>query len=138
MSNMSMQPSSENTPQANNAPAVLPSLNAEAAYGPVYPELYMKLRPHIDMACDILNTYGPVMPTQRQLEQVSDGVLEEFCALYPEMVDYMHRDDPQGDPPSFFGMPGGRPGRFRRRGIGRDLISTLLLAELFNRGFFFF
>lgn len=143
MQSNSMQPMENNAAalqNSGNIPAEAPALNEAQAYGAVYPELYMKLKPHIDMACDILNTYGATMPTQHQLEQVADGVLNEFCALYPEMSDYMHRDDPPEDVPVFYGMPGGRPGfprrpRFRRRGIGRDLIATLLLAELFDRGF---
>lgn len=104
----------------------------------IYPEIFFKLRPHIDMTCDMIGTYGGIMPTQEQLEQLSDGILDGFCNMYPDMADYMHKDDPAGDPPRFRG--GFRPGfgfGFRRRGLGRDLITSLLLAELLRRGFYY-
>jgi len=102
----------------------------------VYPEIFFRLKPHIDMACDLIGVYGDIMPTQGQLEQLSDGIFDDFCNMYPDMAEYMHSDDSAGDPPPFRG--GFRPGfgfRFRRRGIGRDLIASLLLAELLGRGF---
>lgn len=106
----------------------------------IYPEVFFKLKPHIDMMCDLIDTYGGSMPTQVQLEQLSDGIFDDFCNMYPDMADYMHKDDPAGDPPPFRGgfRGGFRPGfgfGSRRRGIGRDLIDSLLLAGLLSRGF---
>lgn len=142
MSNMSNMPNmpemKENYPMAmsNESMAEEPLSNRA-----IYPEIYFKLKPHIDMACDQIGTYGGSMPTQAQLEQVSDGIFDDFCNMYPDMADYMHKDDPAGDPPPFRGgfRRGFRPGfGFRRRGLGRDLIDSLLLAGLLSRGFFFF
>ena len=138
--NPNMPEMNENYPQAmgNENMAEEPM-----SKGAVYPEIYFKLKPHIDMACDQIGTYGGRMPTQGQLEQISDGIFDNFCNMYPDMANYMHRDDPPGDPPPFRGgfRGGFRPGfgfGFRRRGLGRDLVDSLLLAGLLNRGFFFF
>lgn len=133
--NSKMPEVQENYPRAMNEEGMAenPMLNSA-----IYPEIQFRLKPHIDMVCDLIGTYGGGMPTQGQLEQLSDGIFDDFCDMYPDMANYMHRDDPAGDPPPFF-RGGFRPGfgfRFRRRGLGRDLISTLLLAELLRRGFF--
>lgn len=98
-----------------------------------YPEIYYKLMPFITMTVDLLFSYG-MMPTQQQLEKVSDGIFDDFCTMYPEMAAYMGKDD---SVPAFaFNTPFGggfRPGhRFRRRGLGRDLIDIWLLSQLFG------
>lgn len=131
------EPNANGMEKANPNEAAKPNIDDAWKYRATYPELYYKLRPHIDMACDLVGTYGSVMPTRKQLEQLSDGIFEDFCKLYPEMSGYMHRDDPQDDPPPFRG--GFRPGfGFRRRGLGRDLIDTLLLAGLLGRGYYYY
>lgn len=121
-----------NMPEVKNNENIAEEPMSNAA---IHPEIYFKLKPHIDMVCDLIGTYGGCMPTQSQLDQLSDGIFDDFCSMYPDMADYMHRSDPAGDPPRFRG--GFRRG-FRRRGVGRDLIGSLLLAELLNRGFVFF
>jgi hypothetical protein len=137
------QPNMPEIQKANPQVAVKPSIDDAMTYRAVYPEIYFKIKPHIEMACDVVGTYGSIMPTQGQLEQMSDGIFEDVCKLYPDMADYMRKDDPAGDPPPFGdGFRGGfRPGfgfGFRRRGLGRDLIDTLLLAELLNRGYYYY
>lgn len=109
------------------------------AYRSVYPEVYYKLKPYISMACDLMDSYGIVVPTQQQVDDMVDGIYDDFCKMYPDMSGYMKRDenDSAGDPPPF--RDGFRPMfGFRRRGPGRDFIEALLLAELFGRGRFFF
>jgi hypothetical protein len=122
--------------KANPDEVAKSSIDDAWTYRATYPELYFKLKPHIDMACDLVGTYGPIMPTSRQLEQLSDGIYEDFCKLYPDMAEYMRKDDPAGDPPPF--RDGFRPGfGFRRRGLGRDFIDTLLLSGLLSRGYYY-
>lgn len=111
-----------------------------ATYGAVYPEVYYKLRPYILMGCDIMDAYGATMPTQQQVEQMSDRIFEDACKMYPDLAGYLRKyddakDDPPQDPPFPRGRfrPGAGFGGFRRRGLGRDLIEALLLAELFGR-----
>lgn len=108
-------------------------------YRAVYPEVYYKLKPYISMACDLMDSYGIDVPTQQQVDDTVDGIYEDFCRMYPDMADYMNKggNDPAGDPPPFRGGFLPRFG-FRRRGLGRDFIEALLLAELFGRGGFLF
>jgi hypothetical protein len=150
MNNQSSMPEMMQTyPQA----AVKPVMENAMTYRAIYPEVYYKLKPYISMTCDLIFSYG-MMPTQQQLEEMSDGIYNDFCTMYPDMADYMsksgEKDDPPGDPPPFRGgfrggeefregfRPGFGFGRFRRRGLGRDFIDALLLSELFGRGGFVF
>lgn len=117
-----------------------PMMGDPMTYRAMYPEVYYKLKPYISMACDMMDSYGIDVPTQQQADEMVDGIYDDFCRMYPDMADYMNQggNDPAGDPMPF--RDGFRPRfGFRRRGLGRDLISALLLAELFGRdGFFFF
>ena len=127
-------------PKSEVSPVTEEAMN----YRTLYPEIYYKLIPYIIMACDVMDTYGTKVPTQQQVEQMADGIYDDVCKMYPDMADYMRKseamkDDPPGDPPFFpGGFRGGRGGYIRRRGLGRDLIETLLLAELLGRRRYFY
>jgi hypothetical protein len=105
----------------------------------LYPEIHYKLEPFISSTCDAIESSG-VMPTEEELDDITDGVFDDFCKVYPDMADYMRANDNENDlpeavPTQIFGG-GFRPGRFRRfrrRGLGRDLIRALILARLFGR-----
>lgn len=145
---MNYQPSMPQMMQAYPQMAAAPAMENAMTYEAIYPEIYYKLKPYITMTIDIIFLNGAMMPTQQQLEDMSDGIYDDFCAMYPDMADYMSKsmanDDPPGDPPPFrggFGGAGGfRPGfgRFRRRGLGKDFIAALLLSELLGRGGFIY
>jgi hypothetical protein len=124
-------------------------------YRAVYPEIYYKIMPFITMTCDLILSFSTTMPTQQQLEEMSDGIYMDFCKMYPDMADYMSKasgnDDPPADPLPFHDgfrdgfrdgeefREGFRPGfRFRRRGLGRDFIDGLLLSELSSRGRYYY
>ncbi len=110
-------------------------------YRAMYPEIYYKLEPFLSTTCDIIESSG-IMPTQQEMDDITDGIFEDFCNTYPDMANYMRANDnydgdemPEAVPTQIFGG-GFRPGRFRRfrrRGLGRDLIRSLLLARLFGR-----
>ena len=104
----------------------------------LYPEIHYKLEPFISNTCDIIESSG-VMPSQQELDEITDNIYDEFCQMYPDMENYMKANDSDNDMPEAIPAQfayGGRyrpgRGRFRRRGIGRDLISALLLARLFG------
>ena len=128
--------------------AVKPAMENVMTYRAIYPEVYYKLKPYITMTCDLIFSYGAVMPTQQQLEEMSDGIYDDFCKMHPDMADYMgkasEKDDPPGDPPAFRGAfrggfrPGFGFGGFRRRGLGRDFVDALLLSELLGRGGYYY
>lgn len=110
-----------------------------------YPEIYYKLQPFIMMACDQMEVCGPQMPTQEMVENMCDHIHTQVCHMHPEIAEYAQKcdndpgDDP--DPPAGFRFGGFERGMdrmgfgfpFRRRGPFRDLISILLLSELFRR-----
>jgi len=99
------------------------------------------------MVCDQMDIGGNFMPTQDMVDQVTDDIYEDVLRVYPDLANYQARnsDPPANDPPPFMGsfrreMYRGRdfdrdfyPRRFRRSGSLQDLISILLLSELFRR-----
>lgn len=105
----------------------------------MYPEIHYKLQPFISVTCDTIESSG-VMPTQQEMDDIADGIFDDFCKIHPEMADYMEvnvNDPPAAVPTQYYGdgfRPGGYRG-FRRRGIGRDFILSLLLSELVGRRF---
>lgn len=105
----------------------------------MYPEIFYKLEPFICATCDSIDAAG-VMPTQEELDNIADGIYEDFNNMYPDLAEYMAANNRQNDMqdavPTQFVYGGFRPGRFqrfRRRGLARDLISLLLLSRLFGR-----
>lgn len=102
----------------------------------MYPEIHYKLEPFISNTCDAIESSG-VMPSQQDVDDITDGIYDDFCKMYPDMANYMKANDDYDEAVTtqfvLGGYGGGRRGGFRRRGIGRDLISALLLARLFGR-----
>ena len=106
-------------------------------YRTLYPEIHYKLEPFISVTCDAIEASG-TMPTQEEIESITDNIFGEFCTVHPEMENYMKAESNDDDPPeavptiSYGGFSRGfyRP---RRRNFGRDLISILLLNRLARR-----
>ncbi len=107
----------------------------------LYPEVLYKLEPFIASTCDAIRSAG-IMPNQQEIDDITDEILDDFLKMHPEMERYMNARDNENDMPEAVPaqvFPGGfRPGpgrfrRFRRRGLGRDLITFLLLQQLFGR-----
>lgn len=102
-------------------------------YRAMFPEIHYRLEPFITSTCDSIEAAG-VMPTQQELDAITDDIYDEFCAMYPDMEDYMGAKSlPEAVPTQV--IIGGRPGRFRfrRRNLGRDFITALILSRLFGR-----
>lgn len=152
--NQSMNPNmlaGVNSPQniANqmNA-ATMPNMKANLSNQVVYPEIYYKLQPHIMMTCDQMDAYGDGMPTQEMVEQTTDNIYDDVVRLYPDVAEYANKNEnntmPEARPAVIadygydFGYgsgygPGYSGGRFRRRGVLRDVIDILLLQEFLRR-----
>jgi len=149
--NVNNQSSEPEMMQSNPRTSAQTAEERPMTYRSIYPEIYYKLMPYVSMTCDVIFSYS-TMPTQQRLEEMSDAIHDDFCAMYPDMADYMGKFQetatPPGDIPTFNGrfrgdggfVDGFRPGfdRFRRRGLGRDLIYALLLSELLSRGGFIY
>ena len=128
---MNAQTGMDDMTQSYNPSAVNPFMDNAMMSLATYPEIYYKLMPFITMTVDLLFSYG-MMPTQQQLEEVSDGIYDDFCTMYPDMASYMGASDAVPAFASDSSFRGGfGPGyRFRRRGLGRDLIDVWLLSQL--------
>jgi hypothetical protein len=107
----------------------------------VYPEIFYRLQPFIILVCDQFKNYN-VIPTQEMVEQVSDNIYSEACQMYPDLRNYNFNQTNNDDPPLIRELDQRRRGnfhhdffmrRFRRRGSLQDLISILLLSEIFRR-----
>lgn len=138
--NMPFMPANENTMyEEANTPAK--SLVEETkTHRALYPELHFKLKPFISATCDAIDAAGK-MPSQQELDDITDDIHDEFCKMHPDMANYMNAGDNGNDQPEavqtiiFDGFRRGGYGRgFRRRGLARDLIGGLLLSELLGRG----
>jgi hypothetical protein len=116
-------------------PARLPALAGNAALH--YPELYYKLQPHILSVCDQMDFYGLVI-TKEIIDDTGDKLREDILQMHPEMaaLDNGDRNMPEAREAVTYGI---RPGSgtsttsTRRRGLLRDLIDILLLAEYYRR-----
>lgn len=128
-------------PEMNPSPyreiGVAPAMEGAMVCRMVYPEVYYKLQPFIMSVCDQMNTYGYMMPTQDMVDQMSDNIYDDVCTMYPDMAEYAYNHEMKSSiETAQFGRDfrhEGR-GRFRRRGLFRDIIDILLLNELFGRG----
>lgn len=125
----------QSNPQMSVSPAMTQSMPAAMKY----PEIYCKLQPYLTIVRDQMASMGR-NPTQEELDQISDTIYDDICRRDPDIKAYLSKyepDDPPGDPPFRGGFRGGfGPGfgfGFRRRGLGRDFIDALLLAQLFGR-----
>jgi hypothetical protein len=137
-----MMPGVQQSPFYQNG--MPPIMSGVMTYKMMYPDIYYKLQPHILMACDEMDMYGQMMPTQEMVEQMTDRIHDNVCKMHPELAEYANEYEktiqtivPEFRPDDFRRdgrdeHDGFRP-RFRRRGPFRDLISILLLSELFGR-----
>jgi len=137
--NMASENSSSNMPnvmQSRSQMLTSPSMSQSIPANVTYPEIYFRLQPYLMMARHSFASLGR-NPTQEELDQMSDSIYDDICYRDPGLKEYLNQnqpnDPPAGDPPPRGGRPGSRPGfGFRRRGVGRDFVDALLLAQLFG------
>jgi hypothetical protein len=108
-----------------------PTENDVLKYKALYPEVFYKAQPYVIMVCDELENMGNVSPSQEMIENITDNIYKDMHDMYPEMAEYMDQTESTETIVLPYGRGFGRP--FRRRGAFRDLISILLLSELFGR-----
>ena len=138
--NLTQMPDNENAMllKPNSAAATL--VEETKKHRALYPEIHYRLKPFIAVTCDAIQASG-VNPTQEDMDEITDNILNDFCRMHPDMENYMKTADEADDPPEAVQTIayGGRYGYgyrgFRRRGLGRDLIGGLLLGELLGRGY---
>ena len=128
------------SPQEVTTQEVSPKTSGNLAIQLVYPEIFYRVQPFIILVCDQFENYN-ITPTQDMIEQFSNSLCTELCQIYPDLKNYNYNRANNDDPPfmSEYGLR--RPDhnqdlflrRFRQRGSLNDLISILLLSEIFRR-----
>lgn len=101
------------------------------AYPSISPDIFSRLQPEIDAACDEMVNSGVKIPTREMVEQTTRRIYDNVCRKYPDMANFARvydRSFPavQGGTVQMFGVEIQQGGAF----FG-------LLAFLFLAGFFF-
>lgn len=101
-----------------------------------YPELYYRIQPFIMSMIDEMDMNGTT-PSQEIIEDMAERIYDEMIRLYPEMADMNDvmetMAQPVGEEADIPVQLGFRRRPSRRRDYLRDIISILLLSELFRR-----
>jgi len=135
----------------------VPPMQAGASTYPImYPEIYYRIHPVVCRVCEEMDDLRMPMPTQEAVEAMVDRAHDEVCRLYPDIAEYARECEKNakesgtdigiqqiyggyGYPYPYVGIPYGYGGfggygfRSRRRGLLRDLISIVLISQLFRR-----
>lgn len=128
-------------PQTSATQEMVPKPNDNLPIQLVYPEIFYRLQPFVILVCDEFERYN-VTPTQEMIDQASNSICAEACRIYPELMHYSYNQAGNDDPPFIREFDLRRRGdfdhdffmrRFRRRGHFHDLVSILLLSEIFRR-----
>jgi hypothetical protein len=94
-------------------------------YPIMYPEIYYRVYPYVCRVCDRMdNPYVPY-PSQAQVESMVDECYDMCMREMPDLEEYVNCNAPMRE-----GVQANQ--RFRRP-IFRDLISIILISELFRR-----
>ncbi|MDD3692801.1 MAG: hypothetical protein PHX02_02720 [Oscillospiraceae bacterium] len=124
--------SNRNIPPNNNEPDFRSELSDMITYRVVYPEIFYKLQPFVLMACDEMDAHGII--NQEMIEKMADSIYNDVRRMYPDMVEYAHEQERKASSiPAVTEVQAPFRGRFRRRGLLRDIIEILILSELFRR-----
>jgi hypothetical protein len=100
----------------------------------VYPEIYYKIQPFVMVCCDQMEAYGDSIPPQEVIDHMIEQIYNDVCRIYPDIAEYAREYDKTNKSPQIAEVINGfYRGRFRRRGMLRDIIGILLLSELFRR-----
>lgn len=99
----------------------------------IYPEAYYKIQPFVMSTCDQMKSFGGPINAET-LDQMSDDIYTNVCTMYPEFAEYANQCNMASSVETaqrgWEYSPG--YGGFRRRGMFRDFIDTLLLFQLFR------
>jgi hypothetical protein len=105
----------------------------------VYPEIYYRLQPYINMILDQLEAqYGDSAPNSEMMDRIAESIYNDIIEMYPDIAEYAkqyeNKEKTEGTlaevitrSPSFYRRS------FRRRGLLRDLIDILFLSEFYRR-----
>ena len=98
--------------------------------GSLYPEIYFKLQPELEAACERWEQRGIRRPTQAQLDEMANEIRGRCNKRRPDLMRYADEYERQGTTGLTFKMG---DLVLQQRGGFSGLIAFLLLAELFRR-----
>ncbi len=101
-----------------------------------FPDIYYLVQPVVQNILYMMDDPYMTSPSQLALDQMVDRAYEELLAAYPDMAELEESvadsEESVIETQFRFGRPFFRR-PFRRRGVFRDLLTILLLEELFRR-----
>ena len=105
------------------------------SYYRVYPDVYYKIQPHVMMVCDEMDDYDDYeMPSHEMIRQMSDRIYNDVCRIHPEYAEPDHYRGMSYDALAAYNLIDNvESQQFSRGGIFGDLITIVLLNELFGR-----
>lgn len=106
-----------------------------------FPEIYYRVQPVIQNIVCEMDNLNQTYPTQEALDLMVERVWDDYHRIYPDMIEYEESSADSGEAAVETQIGFGRPrfGRpFRRRGLFGDLVTILLLNELFRRRGFYY
>ncbi len=106
-------------------PSVEMDIEDEMVYPIMYPEIYYKVYPYVSRVCDKMDNLGIYYPSQAQVESMVDECYDMCMRDMPELEDYIDCKVRAGGEVDI--------SQNYRRPIFRDLISIILISELFRR-----
>ncbi len=113
------------------------SVNSPTGLSPArFPDIYYQVRPIIENTiCEMDDPYL-TYPSQHAVDRMVDCTYDNLLMTYPDLAELEESladsEETVVETQIGFGRPGFRR-PFRRRGNFRDLITILLLSELFRR-----
>ncbi len=110
--------------------------NQRMTYHGVYPEVYYKVMPFVMMACDELDVNGYEMLSPEMIMETADRICDDVLRMYPDLAQQVQYDGMTYEAASAYDMLGSNVESqqfYRRRNIFRDLVTIILLNELFGR-----
>lgn len=101
----------------------------------VYPDIYYKIQPYVMMACDEIDVYDDFeMPSSDMIRQMSDQIYSDVCRMHPECVEYGPFREMSEEAAAAYSIYGNvEYQQFGRGGLFNDLITIILVNELFGR-----
>jgi hypothetical protein len=110
-------------------PSMEPEMNNGMVQPIMYPDIYYRIYPYVHRTCDRMDNPYMMYPSEAQVESMVNDCYDNCVNSMPDMIQYadMQAEKIQEVDAS----------QFRRRPLLRDLISIILISELFRRRRFF-
>lgn len=105
-------------------------------YQCVYPDVYYKIQPFVMMACDEMDASDYGMPSYETVRHISDRICDDVYRVHPDLAEQDHYLGMSYEAASAYNVTENvvEAQQYYRGGVFRDLVTIILLNELFRRG----